>query len=558
MNKISSEPWWKTATAYQIYPRSFMDSNNDGVGDLQGIIAKLDYLKWLGVDLIWIGPIYQSPNDDNGYDISDYQKIMAEFGSIADFDLLLQKVHQLGMKLIMDLVINHTSDEHPWFIESRSSKLSSKRDWYLWHDDVDKQPPNNWESIFKGSVWQYDQQTQQNYFHLFSQKQPDLNWENEQMQQAIFAMIRWWLEKGIDGFRLDAITHIQKDMSFANMPNPQKKKYVSCLEKCMNYPGILSKIDKICQNTFNYYPDIVTVGEANGVSHKQVGDWVGSDKKRLNMIFSFEHLDLWQDEDRSRLDIIALKQKLSRWQKALHNKGWNALFIENHDITRVVSRWGNDAKYWQQSATAFATIYFLMEGTPFIYQGQEIGMTNSTFATISDINDVNEKNRYKILLEEGVTKLQATKLVAKTTRDNARTPMQWSNAAHAGFSESEPWIKVNPNYVQINVEQQLTQTDSILNYYRQLIQLRKQKQTLLFGQYQLILPDHPQIYAYIRQLKHEKIVVITNLTQKSAVYEYADFDVKYNQLCLANISVDPHRDSHKIKLKPYESRVYVI
>lgn len=558
MNKISSEPWWKSATAYQIYPRSFMDSNNDGIGDLQGIIAKLDYLKWLGVDLIWIGPIYQSPNDDNGYDISDYQKIMAEFGSMADFELLLQKVHQLGMKLIMDLVINHTSDEHPWFIESRSSKLSAKRDWYLWHDGIDKQPPNNWESIFKGSVWQYDQPTQQYYFHLFSQKQPDLNWENEQMQNAIFAMIRWWLEKGIDGFRLDAITHIQKDISFENMPNPQKKKYVNCLKKCMNYPGILTKIDKICQNTFNYYPDIVTVGEANGVSHKQVSDWVGSDKKRLNMIFSFEHLDLWQDEDRSQLDIIALKQKLSRWQKALHHKGWNALFIENHDITRVVSRWGNDTKYWQQSATAFATMYFLMEGTPFIYQGQEIGMTNCAFATISDINDVNEKNRYKILLEEGITKSQAIKLVAKTTRDNARTPMQWSNAAHAGFSESEPWIKVNPNYMQINVEQQLTQTDSILHYYRQLIQLRKQKQTLLFGQYQLILPDDPQIYAYIRQLKHEKIVVITNLTQKSAVYEYVDFDVKYNQLCLANIPVEPHRDSHKIKLKPYESRVYVI
>lgn len=558
MKKDSIEPWWKTATAYQIYPRSFMDSNNDGIGDIQGIIEKLQYLKWLGIDLIWIGPIYQSPNDDNGYDISHYQEIMAEFGTMADFDLLLKTAHQLGMKLIMDLVINHTSDEHPWFIESRSAKDSPKRDWYFWRDGKNKQLPNNWESIFKGSTWQFDATTQQYYFHLFSQKQPDLNWENVQMQQAIFDMICWWLDKGIDGFRLDAITHIQKDITFPSLPNNKKTPFVSCMTKCMNYPGILDKLDSICQNTFNRYADIVTVGEANGVSYKQVSEWVSPEKKRLNMIFSFEHLDLWQDEQRNELDVIALKKVYSRWQKALHNKGWNALFIENHDITRVVSRWGDDTNYWRESATAFASMYFLMEGTPFIYQGQEIGMTNCTFSTIDEIKDINERNRYKILGEEGISHKKRMALITKTTRDNARTPMQWNNNVNAGFTHFLPWIKINPNYVSINVEQQKNQPDSVLHYYRQLIQLRKNYRCLLFGHYTLILPDHPQIYAYTRKLLKQQIIVIVNLSNKMALYAHDQYCLKHDQLCLSNLTVNYHEETYQVKLTPYESRIYLL
>ncbi len=382
--------WWKEAVAYQIYPRSFKDSNRDGIGDINGITEKLDYLKDLGIDLIWICPIYQSPNDDNGYDISDYQQIMAEFGTMADFDHLLEQVHLRGMRLIIDLVVNHTSDEHPWFVESGSSLDNPKRDWYIWRDGKQGGEPNNWESIFNGSAWKHSAATGQYFLHLFSERQPDLNWENPGVRSAIYTMMRWWLDKGVDGFRIDAICHMKKEPAFSDMPNPQGLPYVPSFERHLNYDGLLDYVDDMCEQVLSRY-DIVTVGEMNGVTAEQGEEWVGEQRGRLNMIFQFEHVKLWQDgqhtKPQSGLDLMGLKDIFTRWQTLLENKGWNALYVENHDLPRVVSGWGDAENYHRESATAIAAMYFLMKGTPFIYQGQELGMTNTHFASLDDFDE---------------------------------------------------------------------------------------------------------------------------------------------------------------------------
>ncbi|MDU5013700.1 MAG: alpha-glucosidase, partial [Clostridium botulinum] len=378
-----NKKWWKEAVAYQIYPRSFKDSNDDGIGDIEGIISKLDYLKNLGVDIIWICPMYKSPNDDNGYDISDYKAIMDEFGTMKDFDKLLQKVHEKGMKLIIDLVINHTSDEHKWFIESRSSKDNPKRDFYIWRDGKNGKEPNNWESIFKGSAWKYDKNTDQYFLHLFSKKQPDLNWKNEDVRKELYKMINWWLDKGIDGFRVDAISHIKKEDGLKDMPNPKKLEYVPSFDKHMNVEGIQKYLKELKENTFDKY-DIITVGEANGVNINEAPQWVGEKDGKFNMIFQFEHLDLWDVDREEQSTVKKLKEVLSKWQEGLEGVGWNALFIENHDIQRVVSTLGDDKNFWEESSKALALIYFMQKGTPFIYQGQEIGMTNVKFEDIQD------------------------------------------------------------------------------------------------------------------------------------------------------------------------------
>ncbi len=415
--------WWKEAVAYQIYPRSFNDSNNDGIGDIQGIIEKLDYLKYLEIDVIWVSPFYKSPNDDNGYDISDYQDIMQEFGTMDDFDRLLREVHKRSMKLIIDLVINHTSDEHPWFIESKSSKDSKKRDWYIWRDGKDNKEPNNWESIFKGSAWEFDENTNQYYLHLFTKKQPDLNWENEDMRQSIYGMINWWLDKGIDGFRVDAISHINKEKGLKDMPNPQNLEYVPSFEKHMNVDGIHKYLKEIKENTFDKY-DIMTVGEANGVKTEDAHLWVREKDGKFNMVFQFEHIDLWSNTVGQKFDLVKFKKVMSKWQDGLYENGWNALFIENHDIPRCVSSLGDDTYYWYESATSLAMMYFMMQGTPFIYQGQEIGMTNVSFDSIEDYDDVRTKNHYYIELNNGKTHEELIKEVWETSRDNSRTPMQ--------------------------------------------------------------------------------------------------------------------------------------
>ncbi len=398
-----NKKWWKEAVAYQIYPRSFKDSNNDGIGDIEGIISKLDYLKDLGIDIIWICPMYKSPNDDNGYDISDYKAIMDEFGTMKDFDKLLQKVHEKGMKLIIDLVINHTSDEHKWFIESRSSKDNPKRDFYIWRDGKDGKEPNNWESIFKGSAWKYDKNTEQYFLHLFSKKQPDLNWKNEDLRKELYKMINWWLDKGIDGFRVDAISHIKKEDGLKDMPNPKKLEYVSSFDKHMNVEGIQKYLKELKENTFDKY-DIITVGEANGVNINEAPQWVGEKDGKFNMIFQFEHLDLWDVDKEEQSTVKKLKEVLSKWQEGLEGVGWNALFIENHDIQRVVSTLGDDKNFWKESSKALALMYFMQKGTPFIYQGQEIGMTNVKFENIEDYNDIKTINIYKEKIKKRYTK----------------------------------------------------------------------------------------------------------------------------------------------------------
>ena len=551
--------WWKEATAYQIYPRSFMDSNGDGIGDLQGIIRKLDYIKNLGIDVIWICPVYTSPNDDNGYDISDYKGIMEDFGSMEDFDELLEEVHSRGMKLIMDLVINHTSDEHQWFIESRSSKENPFRDYYIWHPgSKDGKEPNNWESIFGGSAWEYDAKTKEYFMHVFSRKQPDLNWENPKVRQELYEMINWWLDKGIDGFRVDAISHIKKVPGFPDLPNPKKKDYVPSFKGHMNREGIDLFLEELKQETFEKY-DIMTVGEANGVKVEEADEWVGEERGYFNMIFQFEHLDLWGKSAEGGLDLETLKKTLTKWQKGLEGTGWNALFLENHDQPRSVSTWGNSEEYWDESAKCLAVMYFLMQGTPFIYQGQEIGMTNVKFTSIEDYNDVAIKNMYRNERENGIPHEEIMEVIWKNGRDNSRTPMQWNTEENAGFTSGDPWLKINPNYKTINVEQAINEPDSIYHFYKKLIQIRKKNDVLIYGKYDLILENNDKIYAYTRTLKNETVLVITNLFSKEANLKLpVELQDKNKELLISNYDVKPEEDLSNVVLKPYEARVYYI
>ena len=547
--------WWKEAVAYQIYPRSFMDYNNDGIGDLKGIISKLDYIKDLGIDVIWICPMYKSPNDDNGYDISDYQDIMSDFGNMDDFNELLNEVHKRGMKLIIDLVINHTSDEHQWFIESKSSKDNPKRDWYIWRKGKGDLEPNNWESIFKGSAWEYDENTEEYFLHLFSKKQPDLNWENEEVRKELYKMINWWLDKGIDGFRVDAISHVKKENGLKDMPNPNNERYVSSFEKHMNVEGIHEFLDELNKNTFSKY-DIMTVAEANGVSAEHAEEWVGDEKGKFNMVFQFEHLDLWNNEDDQAFNVKECKDILTRWQYGLHNKGWNALFIENHDIPRATSTWGDDKNYWKESSMALGLMYFMQQGTPFIYQGQEIGMTNVKYENIDDYNDIKSVGIYNDMIAKGIDKDKALRHLWAISRDNARTPMQWDASSNSGFSKSNPWIKINPNYRDINVENQLNDKDSILNFYKKMIKIRKENEALIYGEYKLILEDDENIYSYIREFENEKFIIITNLTDKKVEFNYDKEVLKYENLIISNYNIKAHEDINKILLNPYEARLY--
>lgn len=541
--------WWKEVVAYQVYPRSFNDSNNDGIGDLPGVIEKLDYFKDLGIDVIWLSPMYKSPNDDNGYDISDYQDIMDEFGTMEDFDCLLKGVHDRGMKLILDLVVNHTSDEHPWFIESKSSKDNPKRDWYIWADPKDDgSEPNNWESIFNGSTWQFDETTNQYYFHLFSKKQPDLNWDNPEVRESVFNMMNWWFEKGIDGFRVDAITHIKKTFEAGDLPAPEGKKYAPAFDVDMNQPGIQNWLQEMKDESLSQY-DIMTVGEANGVNPDNAEEWVGEDKGKFNMIFQFEHLGLWSTGD-SQFDVKSYKEVLNRWQKRLEGIGWNALFIENHDQPRRVSTWGNDKDYWFESATSHAVVYFLQQGTPFIYQGQEIGMTNYPFESIETFNDVAVRNEYQIVKEQGGDVDQLLDKYRMENRDNSRTPMQWNNSTNGGFTEGKPWFPVNPNYKDINVAHQLEDEHSVLNFYKKLIQLKKSHDIYMYGQFDLIDAENENVFAYTRQLEGKTVVVAGNLTDKQSSLTLP-FDIEEDAIKLRNYNSQLDATS----LKPFEAFV---
>ncbi|KOP65144.1 oligo-1,6-glucosidase [Bacillus sp. FJAT-18019] len=553
--------WWKEAVAYEIYPRSFMDSNEDGIGDLPGIISRLDYLKDLGIDIIWVCPIYRSSNNDNGYDISDYQDIMTEFGSMADFDQLLGEIHKRGMRLIMDLVLNHTSDEHPWFIESRSSRNDPKRDYYIWRDEKDGAEPNNWESVFTGSAWEYDEHTDQYYLHLYSKKQPDLNMENPAVREDLVRMIRWWLDKGIDGFRVDAITHIKKLPGLPDMPNPNHLRYVDSNPGHRNIEGIHEFLQQFKREAFADY-DIVTVGEASGIPITEADRWIGEENGSLNMIFQFEHVNLdfglegrW---DYAAWDLAELKRIMDKWQSGLEGVGWNALYMENHDQPRSVSRFGDPVRYHKESSKMLATFFMLMQGTPFIYQGQEIGMTNVEFAELSDYKDVEIYSYYRERLLDGKDVSETMRRIAYRARDNARTPMQWDDTLYGGFSTVVPWIRCNLNYQEINVAQQLDDPDSILNYYKALIRLRKSSEVLIYGKYEAVLLEHPEIFAYSRSLGDEVYLIVLNFYGKTPEFQFpAEWRDRYPEVVLSNYERSD-RTFDQFALQPYEAIVYRI
>ena len=515
--------WWKESVVYQIYPRSFKDSNGDGIGDINGITEKMGYLQELGVDVIWLSPVYQSPNDDNGYDISDYQAIMEEFGTMEDFDRMLAAAHEHGLKLVMDLVVNHTSDEHPWFVESRKSVDNPYRDYYIWRPGKDGKEPNNWGSCFSGPAWKYDPQTEMYYLHLFSEKQPDLNWDNPKVRQEVFDMMNWWLDKGVDGFRMDVISLISKKPDLPDGPVGING-YASFNEPA-NGPHVHEYLQEMREKVLNR-KETITVGECSGVTLEEAKKYASSDGKELNMVFQFEHMDVdadantkWTDK---KMDLRDMKEVLTRWQKGLEDIAWNSLFWENHDQPRSISRYGNDSpEYREVSAKMLATCLHMMQGTPYVYQGEELGMTNVPFTSIDQFRDLDSINAYRELVEEQkvFTPEEMMRYLRYKSRDNARTPFQWDDSENAGFSTGTPWIMVNPNYKEINAKDQLERADSVFHYYQKLIRLRKEQEVIVYGTYDLLLPDSKEIYAYTRTLGEEKLLVVCNFYEPEVSFE---------------------------------------
>ncbi len=556
------QAWWKESVVYQIYPRSFMDSNADGIGDLQGIISKLDYLKWLGVDVIWLSPVYRSPNDDNGYDISDYQEIMNEFGTIRDWEQLRDGLHDRGMKLMMDLVVNHTSDEHPWFVESRKSKESPYRDYYIWRDGKDGNEPNNWGSIFSGSAWEYDVPSDQYYLHLFSKKQPDLNWENTSVREEIYKMMQWWIDKGVDGFRMDVINMISKDPELPDGEKQEDQTYGSGHLSFMNGPHVHEYLQEMNKSVLNNH-DLITVGEIPGVSPELALLYIGSERQELQMLFQFEHMDL-DSGSNGKWDLVPwslfdFRKVMSKWQTGIQGRGWNSLYLNNHDQPRLVSRFGDDFRYRVESAKMLSTCLHMMQGTPFIYQGEEIGMTNVQFDSIEDYKDIETLNWFHDVTSKGMEIDEAMTSIFAKGRDNARTPMQWNTSDHAGFTSGTPWIRVNQNHDEINVESAIADEDSILHHYRKLIEARKTHSIIVYGEYELIQPNHMHIYGYIRKLDTQVLLVICNFAFHQADWNmpvYRAYSTK--QLIIHNYPVDDNSDLGQIKLRPYECRVYLL
>ena len=549
--------WWKESVVYQIYPRSFCDSNGDGIGDLNGITGKLDYLKELGIDVIWLSPVYKSPNDDNGYDISDYQDIMDEFGTMEDFDRMLATAHEKGIKIMMDLVVNHTSDEHKWFIESRKSTDNPYRDYYIWRPaKEDGSLPNNWGSCFSGPAWEYDKTTDMYFLHLFSKKQPDLNWDNPAVRQDVFDMMNWWLKKGVDGFRMDVISLISKEPGLPDK-EPGINGYAT-FNVSANGPHVHEYLQEMRQKALNN-ADTITVGECSGVTLEEAKKYARSDEKELNMVFQFEHMDVDSDEKAGKwttrkMDLRNLKKILTRWQKGLQDIAWNSLYWENHDQPRSVSRFGNDSdEYREISAKMLATCIHMMQGTPYVYQGEELGMTNCPFNTLDNFRDLESINAFHELTEQGkMTEEDMMAAIGYKGRDNARTPMQWDDSAYAGFSTATPWIMVNPNYTKINAKDQVNREDSVFKYYQKLIKLRHESELIVYGTYDLILDDDKDIYAYIRTLGDEKLIVYCNFSENTREVELPE-EFTNGKVLISNY-IDA-KVNHKITLRPYEAIV---
>ncbi|MCI9282386.1 MAG: alpha-glucosidase [Lachnospiraceae bacterium] len=559
------QDWWKNAVVYQIYPRSFMDSNGDGIGDLDGITQKLDYLKELGVDVIWLSPIYRSPNVDNGYDISDYQDIMEEFGSMEDFDRMLEKAHFLGIKIMMDLVVNHTSNQHFWFLESKKSTDAKNpyRDYYLWRDGQENgKPPNNWGASFGGSAWTYDETRGQYYLHLFAPEQPDLNWENPAVREKVFETMDWWCKKGVDGFRLDVISMISK---VPGLPDGEKRdgQYGNGEPFYQNGPRVHEYLREMNQKVLSRYP-LITVGETPGASVEDAALYAGNDTHELNMIFQFEHVDgdpqhpgRYGKWDQKKMPLSTWKRILSQWQTGLEGRGWNSLYLSNHDQPRAVSRFGNDTpQYRVLSAKMLATCLHMMKGTPYIYQGEELGMTNAYFDSLEDYRDIESLNAYQEITEIfGEAPETVLGYLKKIGRDNARTPMQWENSINAGFTTGTPWIPVNPNYKEICAQQQLPDPNSVFQYYRQLISLRHTMDIIVYGTYELLAPESEELFVYSRTLDSEKLIVLCNFTDQNLPLPACVSDDIHAKTRLLISNYQKRQDGI---LRPYESSVYHI
>ena len=555
MNKA----WWKEAVVYQIYPRSFMDSNGDGIGDINGITEKLEYLQELGIDVIWLSPVYQSPNDDNGYDISDYQAIMTEFGTMEDFDRMLSRAHELGIKIMMDLVVNHTSDEHAWFVESKKSVDNPYRDFYIWRKGKeDGSEPNNWGSCFSGSAWKYDPQTDMYFLHLFSKKQPDLNWDNPDVREHVFDMMNWWCEKGIDGFRMDVISLISKP---EGLPDgvPGENGYAD--SGCANGPHVHEYLKEMNKKVLSHY-NLITVGEASGVTLEEAKKYASADGSELNMVFQFEHVGSGPEGnnrfgkwDSHKMSLPVWKKILSKWQTGLEGKAWNSLFLANHDQPRSVSWFGNDsAEYREISAKMLATCLHMMQGTPYVYQGEELGMCNAYFDKLEDYRDIESLNAYKELTETcGVSHEEMMGYLKRISRDNARTPMQWDDSANAGFTTGTPWIKVNSNYKTVNAKQQTTDPDSVFSYYKELIRLRHENDIIVYGEYELLEPQNEELFIYTRSWNNEQLMVLCNFTEKDIVIPAA---VTAQIPADAQILISNYVGNLESVLHPYEARVY--
>ncbi|MBP1962642.1 glycoside hydrolase family 13 protein [Paenibacillus aceris] len=557
MNNLN-RTWWKESVVYQIYPRSFQDSNGDGIGDIPGIISRLDYLKKLGVDIIWLSPVYESPNDDNGYDISNYQSIMDDFGTIGDWEQLLDGLHSRGMKLIMDLVVNHSSDEHVWFAESRKSKENPYRDYYIWRDGKCEQEPNNWSSFFSGSAWELDETTGQYFLHLFSKKQPDLNWENEKVRREVYDMMTWWLDKGIDGFRMDVINLISKVQGLPDASGDGTYNFGG--EHFMNGPRIHEFLQEMNREVLSKY-DVMTVGETIGVTPEEAVKYVGEDRGELNMVFQFELMDIdsgpggkWNVQPWS---LPEFKRIMSKWQTEMFGKGWNSLYLNNHDQPRMVSRFGNDGEHRNESAKMLATLLHTLQGTPYIYQGEELGMTNVKFESIDQYQDIETLNMYKEYREAGHSVENIMASIYSKGRDNARTPMQWDTTLHGGFTTGTPWLTVNPNYTKINAEEALSDPDSIFHYYRRLIELRKQHDVIVYGKYDVLLEQDERIYAYTRTMGEERLLVVLNFYETPVTLQLPNTVActSIKQL-IGNYEINEGLDLQHLELRPYEAQVF--
>ncbi len=558
--------WWKQSIVYQIWPRSFADGDGDGIGDLAGIASRLDYLAALGVDVLWLSPIYPSPQDDAGYDISDYQDIDPTFGSMERFDALLAAIHERGMKLIMDLVVNHTSDEHPWFVESRASKDNPKREWYWWWPAREGMnagdpgaEPNNWGSIFSGPAWELDDNTGEYYLHLFSRKQPDLNWENPEVREAVYSMMRWWLDRGIDGFRMDVINFISKDTRMPDGHVHDGSLYGDGTPHFVDGPRIHEFLQEMHREVFAGREGFVTVGEMPGVTVEEAKLYTDPARREVDMVFQFEHVQV--DYGPTRWDVRPLRLRdlkavLGRWQAGLAEVGWNSLYWNNHDQPRVVSRFGDDGTHRVRSAKLLGTVLHLHRGTPYIYQGEELGMTNAPFDSIDDFRDIQSLNHYAEAVGTGADPEVVLAALRVLSRDNARTPMQWDDTENAGFTTGTPWIVLNPNHKEINAQAEIADDDSVFHYYRRLIALRHTEPAVADGDFHMLLADHDQVYAFTRRHGNTELLVLANFSGRPAAIEVPDAAGWQNsELILANVP-EPEALRTRLTLQPWEARIH--